>query len=74
MQDKTFRFPTVHSTFNPDSVSEHNSMITEVKENIIYPYLSDFRMQMHIELEQGIAQKNTDRIGLQYLLGERKRE
>ena len=53
----------VRNIFNPDSKSE-SSILTEIKQGLIFPYLTELRLHVEIEVEMGIAEKDLDRIGL----------
>ena len=63
----------VQSMFNPNS-KEESSIISEVKPGLIFPYLQDYRLQIDVEVEMGIAEKDLDRIGIQAMLGLKLRE
>ena len=63
MADKIFRFPMVRNIFNPDSKSQ-SSIMAEIKQGLIFPYLAELRLHVEIEVEMGIAEKDLDRIGL----------
>ena len=63
MAEKIFRFPMVRNMFNPDNKSQ-SSIITEIKQGLIFPYLKDFRLHIEVEVEMGVAEKDLDRIGL----------
>ena len=60
--------------FNADIESENGSLVSEIKENLIYPYLPEFFMQIDIELERGVVLKDVDRTGITAMLGNQSQE
>ena len=44
-------------------------MVEEINDKLIIPFLSDFKLEVNIELEQGIIDSNSDMTGISYLFG-----
>ena len=66
---KTFRFPAIQKVFDPEPEQGASTMITGVKEGIIYPYLPDYSVVMNVELNKGIVIRDLDVTGISAMLG-----
>ena len=73
LKDKKFKFPFRQSFFNlySDGLS---IVVEEINDKLIVPFLTDFKLDMTIELEQGIIDANSDITGLSYLMGDKSLE
>ena len=71
LDGKTFHFPSVQYMFDSSTKSVESWLTTEIEDNLIYPYLAYFKMEMGVDLEKGVIRKDLDAIGINSMFGQK---